>query len=533
MQMYDRLRAKDVKLQANILRIGEILSTGRMGTSLSAGKRTSKHGDVDTEIRRVLDILRNTPDRRIFKIRKDGATAEAAARLKAVAYIGWQMTALANATSRVEEVAVAILDARRPRSEQLLLMRDTLGRMVGDRSLVLAPDRSGIWGGRLVLSSALFSWINGGAKSQGDFNPAKLRRDRQRCSTNKACIETAHPTPTAKAIYEAVRRTVVGLDPQVRALATQMSLHLLRSESGDKGAVDFAVPQTVVVLVGPSGSGKTMVATSLAAACRIPSVTFDATTLTSEGYIGAKVDDIFRMLVAAAQGDIAAAGRASLAVLDEADKLDLRSGREVCSSAVQAELLRPLQGAEFLVGGKRQADGPGFLFSSRNVAYILAGCYPDLDQIIERKAGKRSIGFASPGAGRPDPGVMEALREIYLDEVCNRVSAVIRIPAPAEESLCQATSGGILRGFNAILVKRGIALRMGRDAVRLTARFGLDTKTYFRGCKQVVGALAEELLFDAEPRTYSIVADDVKRAVERLGSGVIPSDSHSQPWGNA
>jgi ATP-dependent Clp protease ATP-binding subunit ClpX len=457
-----------------------------------------------------------------------GTAGDSAIRLKAIAYIGWQMTSEPNAASSVEEVVDAIIDSRRSRCDQILLLRDALGRMVCDRSLMLSPEIFGIPGRKLVLSDSMFSWINGGRKSMGDFRPSKLQPDRLRQGAGKADCKLPPPT-SAREIYEAVRRKVVGLDPQVRSLATQMSLHLLRSGSSDKGAVDFAIPQAVVVLVGPSGSGKTMIAQSLAEACRIPSVVFDATTLTSEGYIGAKVDDIFHMLVIAARGDVAAAGRASLAVLDEADKLDLRSGREVCSSAVQAELLRPLQGAEFLVGGKRQADGHSFLFNARNVAYILAGCFPDLDKIIERKSGKGSVGFVTHAGEPPHPSVMEALREIYLEEVCNRVTAVVRIPAPDEESLCRATSEGILCGFNTILKKQGIVLRMNREALRLTARFGLDTRTYFRGCKQIVGSLAEELLFDPKPKTYYIAAADVRRAAERLGSGVVGDEQHAEP----
>ena len=521
----ETLAAEDVKLQAEILQLGKDLAARRTSSMRLHGQKQATQEEIEAAEKHLLDTIRSLPVRRLLGIRSGFVAESDSTRLRAVAYIGWEMLSQTSPGTQIEAVTAAIADPRKPFCEQVLLVRDALARMTSDRSmLVLSPENGGKWGGRLLCSPRVYSWLAGGQKSRADFCPAKQAADRLKSygeRDGKAEPTAQAKVPSAKEIYDVVRQKVVGLDPQVQALASQMSLHLLRCEASEKKSVEFAVPQAVVILIGPSSCGKTMLSQCVAAACQIPSVVFDATTLTSEGYIGAKTDDIFRMLVASAQGDAALASKASLAVIDEADKLDLRSHREVCSSAVQAELLRPLQGAEFLVGGKRQADGPPFLFNARNVAYILAGCYPDLDQIIDRKAGKRSIGFSSLNGGRPCPALMEAMREIYLEELCTRVSAVIRIFPPNESVLCSVTQNSILDGFNEILGRRKIHLDLQESAIRGIARFGLDTKSYFRGCKQVVAAIAEEILFESKPKAYVIGGEDVKRIVERLTSGIV------------
>lgn len=516
----------DVRLQACVLSIGQALCNAA-GSTRRVSHRPRTEPDIESleeGVRKVLRAVKLSPARKHFGIKRTVEDKDDVARIKAIAVIGWQMIGETITSTYVEEIAGTITSPKGEPTEEMLLARDLLGRMVSEGLLNLDYSKGEQWSGRLTLTPSAFIWLCGGSQSRGCFDPRKLDLSRMMRGVegDGGPVTAQVKSPTAKEIFEKVRQKVVGLDAQVKAMASRMCLHSLRCETPPMA--DDPVGTQVIVLAGASGAGKSFLAGTVAAACGLPSVTFDTTTLSSEAYVGGKVDDIWKTLVAACQGDVKAAIRGSLVILDEADKLDVRSRREVCTSAVQAELLRPIQGAEFLVGGKRQSDCRPFMFDSRNVAFCLAGCFPDLGKIIERKSGKRSIGFASQAGDRQHPFVLDALREYYIDELCNRISCVIALPNPTQENLELATAGGIQAGFSNLLFRRGIVLHLADSAVRLIARYGMDTATYYRGCKQVLAAIAEELLFEAKPDAYLIEGGDVRRAIKRLSSGIVQPD---------
>ena len=513
----------DIKLQSAVLHLGQVLSS--MTAPLGRKTNTANPSAGEAEAQRVLALVRASPARSLFGIRTGFVDSDDTVKLKAIAVVSWQMIGEATQIC-LNDVVNAVVDDRGIPCEQILLVRDSIGRMVGDGLLVILPNCGDFWDGRLILPKLTFSWICGGQESKGDFDPAKLDSARLRRGGVRDGKDEAGKrgkVMSAKEVCDLVRQGgVVGLDDPTRILASRLCLHSLRCET--PRTADDPVGSQIIVLTGKSGSGKTFIAQSVATACALPHTVFDVTTLSSEAYIGGKVDDIWKSLLASCKGDLKTVMKGSLAILDEADKLDLRSRREVCTSAVQAELLRPLQGAEFLVGGKRQSDSRPFLFDSRNVAFILAGCFPDLGEIIQRKAGVRSIGFASQAGDRSHPYVLDALREYYLDELCNRISCVVSLPDPTEHSLQMATANGIQKGFSDLLLRRGIVLILNDASVREIARYGLETNTFYRGCRQVVGVLAEELLWDSTPNAYIITKADVRRAISRLASGLAQPD---------
>ena len=72
-----------------------------------------------------------------------------------------------------------------------------------------------------------------------------------------------------------------------------------------------------------------------------------------------------------ARGDVRAA-RFGIAFADEWDKKASRNGRDVTTLAVQQEVLVPMQGAEFLISGKRSMERP-IAFNSRGTFFAFAG----------------------------------------------------------------------------------------------------------------------------------------------------------------
>jgi ATP-dependent Clp protease ATP-binding subunit ClpX len=521
----------DVTLQAEIVRLGQILSGGACRI---INTPTIAPDALASETQRILGMVRKSPARILFGIKQNTVDPEDATRLKAFALIAWHMLGDVQQNC-VSETALAIIDPNGIPCEQTILARDLLGRMVCDGVLGVAPNSGDYWDGRLTLPKTTFSWFCGGQESKGDFDPhkldlARLRRGGVRGGVRdgKEDANNRGKSLTARQLYETVRKEVHGLDPQIKVLASRIALHTARAEWLKAGNEEHAIGNTVILLAGSSGSGKSFLVERMAVACKLPFVQVDSTSLTASGFVGADVDSLYQLATQSVGGNPAEASR-GIIFLDEFDKKSSRYGRDVGGEAVQMELLSKLQSSAtpFIVGGKRANDGQrAFLFDGRPTAYCLAGVFSGLDEVIERESGRRGIGFSSGAGARPNVHIADCLKKMgFLDELVNRISCVVRLPDPSFASVQSAVSKTIVEGFNNILLPRGIYLMPSESAIREIAGYAIESKAYYRGAKAVLATLVEELMFDPPPESTVIIERaDVRRATNLLATGVVQSD---------
>jgi ATP-dependent Clp protease ATP-binding subunit ClpX len=531
----------DITLQAAILQLGRTLSA-EPPVSVSRGRAISP--DVlAAEVERVLGMVRQSPARRLFGVRQNLVDGGDAVRLKAVAFVVWQMIG-EGVHPCVHETAKAVVDGRGVPCEQILLAREYLGNMACEGLLVVLGECGDRWNGRLVVPKNTYSWMAGGRDSKGDFDPgkialARLRREGGRDSGRDGNgDEGRSKIPTAKELYEKVRQEVVGLDPQIKVLASRFALHIARADALKAGMDDNTGCQMCVCLVASSGASKSFLASRMCATAGLPYVQFDATTLTASGYIGSDVDDIYKLLVNAAGGDAAAASR-GVCFLDEWDKKSARpssrDSRDVGGEAIQMELLAKLQATTtpFLIGGKRVNDGSRqFIFDGRPTGYILAGVFPGLDDAIGRLAGRKGIGFASESGNRHHIHIQEALKSLgFIDELVNRIGLILRLPDPTIENVMKATAGGILDGFNRVVGSKGIVLYPTAASIKAIGEYSMQSKAFYRGAKAILAEVSSEILFDPKQGTVVIEVADIRRAIERLTSGIVQPVVAENPVG--
>lgn len=527
----------DVRLQGLVLDIGKALCLSAAGAFRRVAPRSPGQASIESlneGVRRVLVAVRSSPARKFFGVRQNYEDKNDVARVKAVSVIGWQMVGETVSNTHVEEVAKAIADPRGEPAESYLLARDLLGRMVSERLLMMDYSEGQRWSGRLTVTPSCYVWLCGGSQSRGSFDPRKmdisgLRGGGESDGDGAAVVRV----PTARQLYEQVRQRVVGLDPQLRVLASRMVLHAARAEMLAKGGEDTGVGPQVILAVGPSGSGKTFAIEQMAAKCGgLPFASFDASTITGDGWAGGKVEDAIKELVASVGGDVARASRGGVIFMDEACKV-LRGGMGEHRLSAQASFLRPLGGSTVVIGGKRSVDCRPYAFPCAAILWVLAGTFDGLDGILDRMAGCRGIGFHSGEGQTQHAQVREALGSWgVIDEIRNRISCLIRFPCPQADAIAKALVGedGIMDGYNRVLAERRVVLFPGPDAVRLLADYGISTRTYFRGVKHLVGTIVEDVLFDGETGTVVLDAALVRRAIERADGSVVtgrPADDAS------
>ena len=517
----------DLALPVEILGLGEILSAAGSLRHQSRGDEAGGPSSVETTetlVDSLLDKAGKSPAaRRLLGLRQGVGREAAGIRLKAAAILGWQHLRMSSSHLAIGDLAAACSSPRQPPVEGHLHARHEIGLMIAEDTLAGTADESGAIV-KVRLTAAGMETLAGGRGSLGALTVGRLSGIYVAKGIDEYERPPADPPiPAARELRAKVAEKVIGLDGQVAALSGLLRMHLARARlirSGQDGGGNLAI-----LLAGDSGCGKTWMLQTAGTIIQCPFASLSATSMTSEAFQGGKMDDLFKALVLNAKGDVQAA-RYGIAFTDEWDAKAMRpsngGNREATTLCIQQEYLVPMQGAEFLISGKRAMERP-IMFDSRGTFFAFAGAFAGLREQIGRRNGAGCIGFAGPPGRRTkrQQYLLDAIAEYgYLKTWCNRLSAVLFLPAPSAESLGRAAAHGILDGMNGILGELDILLfpQPGGTVERIV-EYALETRTYYRGVKAVWWAVAEAAVSADAKGTVLVETGDIDAAISRLATG--------------
>lgn len=141
----------------------------------------------------------------------------------------------------------------------------------------------------------------------------------------------------------------------------------------------------------------------------VPFVKADATKFSETGYVGGDVEDLVRELVHEADGDITKA-EYGIIYIDEIDKIASSGnimGPDVSRTGVQRNLLKLMEDSDVdlktphdlasQVEAAMEAQRTGKVtrkkISTKNILFIVSGAFSGLEEIINRRMNRQSIGF--------------------------------------------------------------------------------------------------------------------------------------------
>lgn len=509
----------DLALPAEMLGLGELLAARgslRRPSPRQSGAQQPDAEQVGALVDAVLaKVVKDTAARKLLGLPREASRDAGRIRLKAVALLAWQSLRLSMDHMELGEIAAAAADPKLSPAEALLRARHEVGMMVAEDVLIGMTDGSDGPFCKARLPGRTLEWLSGGKASMGHLTVSKLvglplpQEDR-----DKARPAEPLKIPTPRQLYDAIRSRVIGLDRQAEVISARLVMHMTRAKLL-RARDDPGTPNECWLVIGPPGVGKTHICQVAGEKSGIIFATADGSDLTSEGYVGLSFSDTVRQLLLASKGNLESARYGFLAVDEFTKKARSMGDSPINTVAVQQEALRVISGQSMQLGGRRGWDRP-VQFSTVGTAFALMGHCPGLARLVEKRMGRRRMGFS---LGDDDRRSRTWLADCLIDfgliqELISRLTATLIIPPPDRHTLMVAVSaeGGIVDSYNRLLGEHGAMLFLSPAAVEELAEYGMESGGYFRALKRVVSALAGQVIFEERKGTALIEAADIRRA---------------------
>lgn len=393
---------------------------------------------------------------------------------------------------------------------------------------------------------------------------AQPKKSRKTASQKETEVNEERPTGSPKGpmilspkqIYAKLCESVIGQDEAKKTLSVAIYNHYKRFLMNKLGVTvnmngrGVDIDKSNILVFGNTGTGKTHIIKTIAKMMNLPCYIADVTKITQSGYVGDDVENVLLGLINEAGGDIAFA-EGGCVILDEFDKVARKSGenmsitRDVAGEGVQQSLLKIVEGSKVRVpptGGRKHPEQSCLEIDTSNILFIGTGAFVGLDQIVNRRLNRTSVGFNQVHKTKEeqDKATENCLSQVTPDdlkqfglipELIGRFPVLTHTNSLTEDDLVRILTepkSAITKQYQQMMAFDNVDLVFEDEALREVARHAIKTKNGARSLRGILEKVMLDVMFEfggnSEHRKVVITKEMVADSVNNSGQKSTPSE---------